>query len=170
MERLSDAQVSDYRERDEEKYPALTFAEVLNLIREGVEYGDTFFVRWSESISLDKETGRSRDYASGSMHLGLSSCEVDDTFTSEDLLFEEKAIKIVMAVLTRYCFNGQSGKGWVLTGQRCGFDSDGMSLLRSPSLEVWGYLDEKEVQKWKMFARDDDANLEDYFDLDVLKS
>jgi hypothetical protein len=170
MEKLADDQVANYRKRDESKYDELTFAEVLNLIREGAEYGDTFYVRWSESISLDRETGHSIDHANGYAHDGLSACEVEDTFTSDDLLFEKKAIKKALATLTRYYFNGEGGRGWIVIGQRNGFDSDGMSLLRNSGLEVWGYLSEEDVEKWKAYTRDDEADLEDYFDLGALKS
>lgn len=167
--KLSKEQITPYKKRDREKYQELSFVDVLELVREGAQHGDTFYVRWSESISLDKETGHSLDHSNGSAHRGLSACEIEETFASDDVLFWEKAIKQVFDTLTRYHFKGYNDCGWILAGSRRGFDSDGFSLLEASSIEVWGYVSPSDVKKWKEYCRSEDASLEDFFDLSAIQ-
>lgn len=172
MERLGEKQVAQFREEDKRKYPELSFSDIISMITAEEEYeSNPFYIRWSKSTTLDQKTGYSIDHSSGCSENGLSACKIDDKISSHEAgsFWWRKALKIIFNTLTDYRSSDKDLKGWILTAQTRGYDNDGMTLLDSDTVEVWGYLAEEDVEKWWDFRLDDDAQIEGYFDIGEFK-
>ena len=105
---------------------------------------EKIYVRWSESIDLDKERGYSLRYGS-SKEAGLSACEIDRTWADWRIIRQ----------IEEYIFCG--GSCWIIAGREVGLGGDNEPLLADVEL-VGKVSDEiinanlREMQKQEQIA------------------